>query len=78
MDTTCTKEERNKNKIEEEAEKTKLMADKLIIMKRKQKDQEKWEGFKRSWLYPLRNFGIGVVALSGGVIIIAYLMNYRK
>lgn len=78
MDTTSTKEERNKNKVEEEAEKTKVMADKLIIMKRKQQEQEKWEKIKRSWLYPLRNFGIGVVALSGGIIIIAYLMNYRK
>lgn len=78
MDTTSTKEERNKNKVEEEAEKTKLMADKLIIMKRKQKEQEHWERIKRSWLYPLRHLGIGVVALSGGVMIIAYLMNYRK
>lgn len=78
MDTANIKEERNKNKAEEEAEKTKLMADKLIIMKRKQQEQERWERIKRSWLYPLRNLGIGVVAISGGVIIIAYLLNYRK
>jgi len=78
MDTTNTKEERNKNKVEEEAEKTKIMADKLIIMKRKQKEQEKWEKIKRSWFYPLRNLGIGVIALSGGVMIVAYLMNYKK
>lgn len=73
MDPTYTKEERNKSKVEEEAEKTKIMADKLLIMKRKQKEQEKWEQIKRSWIYPF-----GVVALSGGVIIIAYLMNYKK
>jgi len=54
------------------------MADKLKIMKRKQKEQEKWEQIKRSWFYPLRNLGIGVLALSGGVMIVAYLMNYKK
>lgn len=78
MDTTNTKEVRNKNKVEEEAEKTKIMTDKLIIMKRKQKEQEKWEKIKRSWFYPLRNLGIGVIALSGGIMIVAYLMNYKK
>lgn len=54
------------------------MADKLIIMKRKQKEQEKWEKIKRSWLNPLRNLGIGVLALSGGVMIVAYFLNYKK
>lgn len=54
------------------------MADKLLMMKRKQKEQENWEQIKRSWLYPLRNIGIGVLALSGGVIMIAYLMNFKK
>ncbi|CAH1736925.1 unnamed protein product [Aphis gossypii] len=78
MDTTNTKDERNKNKIEEEAEKIKIMADKLKIMKRKQIEQEKWEQIKRSWFYPLRNIGIGILALSGGVMIVAYLMNYKK
>ena len=76
MDTTNTKDERNKNKAEGEAEKTKIMADKLKIMKRKQKEQEKWEQIKR--FYPLKNLGIGVLALSGGVMIVAYLMNYKK
>lgn len=78
IETTNTKDERNKNKVEGEAEKTKIMADKLKIMKRKQKEQEKWEQIKRSWFYPLRNLGIGVLALSGGVMIVAYLMNYKK
>ncbi|CAI6361558.1 unnamed protein product [Macrosiphum euphorbiae] len=78
METTNTKDERIKNKVEGEAEKTKIMADKLKIMKRKQKEQEKWEQIKRSWFYPLRNLGIGVLALSGGVMIVAYLMNYKK
>lgn len=78
MDTTNAKEERNKNKVEGEAEKTKIMAEKLKIIKRKQKEQEKWEQIKRSWFYPLRNLGIGVIALSGGIMIVAYLMSYKK
>jgi len=78
VETKNTKEERNKNKVEGEAEKIKIMADKLLMMKRKQKEQENWEQIKRSWLYPLRNIGIGVLALSGGVIMIAYLMNFKK
>lgn len=78
MDRKSTKEEHNKSKVEEEAEKTKIMAEKLKLMKRKQKEQERWEQIKRSWLYPLKNIGIGVLALSGGVIIVAYLMNYKK
>lgn len=78
MDTTNTKEERNKIKIDGEAEKTKIMADKLKIMKRKQKEQDRWEKIKRSWYNPLRNIGIGVLAISSGVMIVAYLMNYKK
>jgi len=78
MDTKNIKQERNKNKAEEEAEKTKIIADKLIVMKRKQQEQEKWERIKRSWFYPLRNLGIGVIALSGSVMLVAYLMNYKK
>lgn len=78
MDITNAKEERNKNKVEEEAEKTKITADKVLMMKRKQKEQEKWEQIKRSWFYPFKNIGIGLVAISGGVMIIAYFMNYKK
>lgn len=73
-----TKEERSKNKIEEEAEKTKIMVEKIINMKRKNKEQDNWEQFKRSWFYPFRHLGIGVLALSGGVMIVAYFMNYKK
>lgn len=77
-DVPNTKEERNTNKVEGEAEKTKFLAEKIKTIKRKQKEQEEWEQIKRSWFYPLRNIGIGVLALSGGVMIVAYLMNYRK
>ncbi|XP_050425107.1 tyrosine-protein phosphatase non-receptor type 2 isoform X2 [Adelges cooleyi] len=41
-----TKEDK-KLKLDEEAEKTKALADKLKLMKRKQKEQEKWEQIKR-------------------------------
>lgn len=78
MDTTNTKEERNKSKLEEEADKKKIMEEKLNLMKRKQKEQEQWDKIKRSWLDPLKKLGIGVIALSGGVMIIAYLMSYKK
>lgn len=78
MDTTNTKEERNKSKLEEEADKKKIMEEKLNLMKRKQKEQEQWDKIKRSWLNPLKKLGIGVLALSGGVMIIAYLMSYKK
>lgn len=78
IDVKNTKEERSKIKAEEEAEKTKIMKEKLNMMKRKNKEQKKWEQFKRSWFYPFRNFGIGVLAISSGVMIVAYLMNYKK
>lgn len=73
-----TKEERSKVKAEEEAEKTKVMKEKLNMMKRKNKEQKQWEQFKRSWLNPFKNLGISILAISGGVMIVAYLMNYKK
>lgn len=75
---TNTKEAHHKNKVEEETEKTKIIADKIETVKRKLKEQEKWEQIKRSWLYPLRNLGFGILALSGGVMVVAYYINYKK
>ncbi|XP_050525174.1 tyrosine-protein phosphatase non-receptor type 2 isoform X2 [Daktulosphaira vitifoliae] len=73
----CTNDD-SKLKVDGDAEKTRALAEKLKLMKRKQKEQEYWEKIKRSWLKPLKSLGLGVLALSGGVMIVAYFINYKK